>query len=187
MGNQIKLFLASFAGKRPKYEDNEFNRQLVDVVLGNPQRRSFAKTLKGIKPLNEERLYILSTLREAKTGETIRLKKGGTLHRTTPERPKFDLSATAELSFDDWNKILAGAKLETFDEGAVILTEGTSNGFLYRVKDGEVQVQKETSTGEQKPITTLGSGRVFGESAVMGTVGNPTASVVALCESTIFW
>ena len=69
---------------------------------------------------------------------------------------------------------------EEYEDGDVILKEGTSTDWIYIVLEGQVRIQKSTPKGVVS-ITTLGEERVVGEMAFLEKGKVPrAASAVAL-------
>ena len=68
---------------------------------------------------------------------------------------------------------------ERYDEGVVIIKEGSKGHWVYIVLDGTVKVKKKTSKGVVT-IDTLTEGDIFGEMILWQTgQGTRTASVIA--------
>eukprot|EP01130_Rhizamoeba_saxonica_P006063 TRINITY_DN2402_c0_g2_i1.p1 TRINITY_DN2402_c0_g2~~TRINITY_DN2402_c0_g2_i1.p1 ORF type:complete len:1540 (-),score=356.43 TRINITY_DN2402_c0_g2_i1:72-4364(-) len=82
------------------------------------------------------------------------------------------------LSERDWAIILTGANLETYDYDDVILKEGASNSYLYRIKSGYVRVEKDIN-GEMVELATLGPNTMFGEISMVKKGGKTTAWIIA--------
>ncbi len=69
---------------------------------------------------------------------------------------------------------------EEYQDGDVILREGTSTDWIYIILEGQVRIQKSTPKGVVS-ITTLGEERVVGEMAFLEKGKVPrAASAVAL-------
>ena len=69
---------------------------------------------------------------------------------------------------------------EEYEDGDVILREGTSTDWIYIILEGQVRIQKSTPKGVVS-ITTLGEERVVGEMAFLEKGKVPrAASAVAL-------
>jgi CRP-like cAMP-binding protein len=69
---------------------------------------------------------------------------------------------------------------EEYNDGDVILREGTSTDWIYIVLEGQVRIQKNTPKGAVS-ITTLGEERVVGEMAFLEKGKVPrAASAIAL-------
>jgi len=69
---------------------------------------------------------------------------------------------------------------EEYEDGDVILKEGTSTDWIYIILEGQVRIQKSTPKGVVS-ITTLGEERVVGEMAFLEKGKVPrAASAVAL-------
>jgi len=69
---------------------------------------------------------------------------------------------------------------EEYQDGNVILREGTSTDWIYIVLEGQVRIQKNTPKGPVA-ITTIGEGQMVGEMAFLERGKVPrAASAVAL-------
>ena len=69
---------------------------------------------------------------------------------------------------------------EEYQDGNVILREGTSTDWIYIVLEGQVRIQKSTPKGPVA-ITTIGEGQMVGEMAFLERGKVPrAASAVAL-------
>ena len=69
----------------------------------------------------------------------------------------------------------------TFGHGELIVEEGRTGNGLYVVISGRVEVIKALGTEQEQFLTTLGTGEVFGEMALLGEWPR-TASVRAVDE-----
>ncbi|MBU0727859.1 cyclic nucleotide-binding domain-containing protein, partial [Patescibacteria group bacterium] len=78
-------------------------------------------------------------------------------------------------------KILDIASDARFNEGEYILKEGQENPNFYIIMQGEVEITKRTSSGQDKVIAHLKSGEFFGEGALSGHILKP-ASARALTD-----
>ena len=56
---------------------------------------------------------------------------------------------------------------ETYQDGEIIIEEGTSGDWVYIVQEGRVEISK-TIGGKKFVMTTLGPGEVFGELSFLG-------------------
>jgi CRP-like cAMP-binding protein len=69
---------------------------------------------------------------------------------------------------------------EEYQDGDVILREGTSTDWIYIILEGQVRIQKKTPKGAVA-ITTIGEGQMVGEMAFLEKGKEPrAASAVAL-------
>ena len=69
---------------------------------------------------------------------------------------------------------------EEYQDGDVILREGTSTDWIYIILEGQVRIQKSTPKGPVS-ITTIGEGQMVGEMAFLEKGKVPrAASAVAL-------
>ncbi|MBU1682566.1 cyclic nucleotide-binding domain-containing protein [Patescibacteria group bacterium] len=73
-------------------------------------------------------------------------------------------------------KILHIAQDQNFKSGEFILKEGEENPYFYIVMQGEVEITKKTSTGQDKIIAHLKSGEFFGEGALSGHIIKPASA-----------
>ena len=62
---------------------------------------------------------------------------------------------------------LPGAKLVTFEAGAVIFREGSKATNCYVVTQGKVRIYKKTNKGETFPLGLVKPGEFFGEMAML--------------------
>jgi len=78
-------------------------------------------------------------------------------------------------------------KLETVDVSKEIhiIKQGAPPDFFYFVKQGEVEVVKETPSGQRIKISVVSSGQGFGEVAFL-TCSHRTCSVVAKTDVTLY-
>lgn len=81
--------------------------------------------------------------------------------------------------------LLRVAKVDSFEEGKVIIHEGDSGREIYVIIDGKVDVSKESGVqGEVINLATLGPGDVLGEIAVI-TNNLRSATVTAIKTTTV--
>jgi CRP-like cAMP-binding protein len=100
-----------------------------------------------------------------------------------------DLAATADdakvnaaardllMTDEDWRLLLAGARIETFARGDVIIAQGSAAAAVFQVVSGRVLVVIE-SGGRRLAVNVLNEGDVFGEMAFCAGVP-ATATVYA--------
>jgi CRP-like cAMP-binding protein len=82
------------------------------------------------------------------------------------------------LKEHEFGKIFRLAKQTDYAAGAVIVREGAPGGMLHVVMEGQVEVRKHASSGDEKPLAVLSQGAVFGEMSLFD--GYPySASVLA--------
>jgi CRP-like cAMP-binding protein len=69
----------------------------------------------------------------------------------------------SRLSDSDLEKLAAMSEEREFTAGATIFVEKSKQDSLFVILSGDVRISKETRSGEQKSITSLGEGAFFGE------------------------
>jgi uncharacterized protein (TIGR02266 family) len=72
---------------------------------------------------------------------------------------------------------------ETYQDGEIIIEEGTSGDWVYIVQEGRVEISKMIG-GKKFVMTTLGPGEVFGELSFLGGVER-TATVRAIGATSV--
>ncbi len=88
-----------------------------------------------------------------------------------------------DFSVDEMVAVIQGLNLITFDQGAIILTQGDPGDALYMLTSGKVKCFKKNAQGRQVLLGELDEGAFFGEVSIL--TGQPrTATVVAAtyCE-----
>lgn len=82
------------------------------------------------------------------------------------------------LSQDDWDFLLRGAKLQSFQRNDPIVTEGQIFQRIYQIVDGVCRIEK---AGVSRVLGTMEAGQMFGEISFLIS-GGATASVIADSE-----
>lgn len=104
------------------------------------------------------------------------------------ETPKFDLFRQFEvfdgLTAEDLDEIAGCSELLVIETGTDVLEEGGNDRHLYCLLDGEVEVLKQSLSGEQERITVLEPPAAFGELGL--TVGAPRTATVRTTQSSEF-
>jgi CRP-like cAMP-binding protein len=80
--------------------------------------------------------------------------------------PKKCIPATA-ISPEELLRELPGAKLITYDAGALIFREGSKATSCYVITQGKVRILKKTSKGENIPLGLVKPGEFLGEMAML--------------------
>ncbi len=75
------------------------------------------------------------------------------------------------------------ASEEDYQDGEIIIEEGTSGDWVYVVQSGKVEISKKIG-GKKLVVSMLGPGEVFGELGFLGG-GTRTATVRAIGEASI--
>ncbi|MEX3776047.1 cyclic nucleotide-binding domain-containing protein [Pseudomonas sp. MYb118] len=78
-----------------------------------------------------------------------------------------DCGLFAQLLPADFAAASGYFSISTVAEGEVIFHEGDAGSFMCIIHTGQVAVQKTNSDGQRVTMTTLRSGRAFGEMAVL--------------------
>lgn len=86
------------------------------------------------------------------------------------------------LSDRDWQLLLTGAQTVTKQPGDRFIEQGKPNTHLYRIKRGQIRVEKVPEKGPRKVLVTLGQGTVLGDTAVIPSMKAATADVLADTE-----
>ena len=83
------------------------------------------------------------------------------------------------LSDSDLEKLAAVSEETEFSAGDTIFVEKSDRDSLFIILSGAVRISKETRSGEQKSITSLGAGSFFGEMALFDDfVRSATATAI---------
>ena len=69
----------------------------------------------------------------------------------------------SDLHDDELAHVLMAGMLKRYRAGAPIVTEGTANGSLYVIRDGQVRLSKHVPGAGEEALTILGPGEIFGE------------------------
>ena len=83
-----------------------------------------------------------------------------------------------ELNGPDRTRLLERAESKSYSKGETLIHEGDTNAIIYIILDGEVSVRKEIENDQQRELTALGFGSIFGEMSFLGSAP-ASASVVA--------
>ncbi len=75
------------------------------------------------------------------------------------------------------------AQKETFPANKAVFFEGDRSEVLYFILSGSVRVYQTSEDGKERTLTTMGSGRIFGEMAMLD--GKPRSASVATNEETV--
>lgn len=90
-----------------------------------------------------------------------------------------DVSPTQiDLSPRDWALIRTGHSIVSFNEGDIIIQEGTKNENLYQIHRGQVRVEKLID-GKSKVLTTMEPDQMFGEMSILGSQKTNVSIVAA--------
>lgn len=73
------------------------------------------------------------------------------------------LNIFSGLDQDELAKVADLAKEITFKEGEVVFQEGDPSGTLYIILEGSIQISTKVMEDLDKPLVTLGEGKLFGE------------------------
>ena len=84
----------------------------------------------------------------------------------------------------DLKNIAEMSEVLLYEPGEVIIRQGESDGRLFVIISGEVEVLKNLGQPNQRNLNRLGPGAYFGEMAVLGN-SQRSASVVAVDEATL--
>ena len=79
-----------------------------------------------------------------------------------------------------FEKLLAIAGLDDWEDGQTIFAEGEQDNHLYLVLEGRVAIEKYMPVRGRVTILTLGTSDIFGWSAVLPVVGTRTATARAV-------
>ncbi len=112
------------------------------------------------------------------------------LHGFTRERLLANLMATSPL-FRPFNRMQQRDLLRRFTShdvapGTVVINEHEEGRGLFVVLSGELDVSRRASDGQAVPLSTLRTGDVFGEMALVRS-SNTTATVVATRPATVLF
>ncbi|MCX5812222.1 MAG: cyclic nucleotide-binding domain-containing protein [Proteobacteria bacterium] len=87
-----------------------------------------------------------------------------------------------EFSWGELEELSKYMSTETFPKGAAIFEEGDKKAFMCIIFKGKVNILKE-SGNENKLITYIGTGRIFGEMSVID--GSPRSATAIASEETV--
>jgi CRP-like cAMP-binding protein len=79
-----------------------------------------------------------------------------------------------------FDKLLAIASLDAWEDGQTIFAEGEQDNHLYLVLEGRVAIEKYMPNRGRVTILTLGTSEIFGWSAVLPVIGTRTATARAV-------
>ena len=77
------------------------------------------------------------------------------------------------------NRLNASSQECDFQEGEVLITEGSSSDHVYLVLEGEVEIVKSLDTADERCVAISGKGAILGEMSLFTHHGAHTASVRA--------
>lgn len=97
--------------------------------------------------------------------------------RRSPESPLFE-----NLSKQELGALIKRMRLEQYQEGDIVITEGESGASLYVIMGGEVKVFTRGKRGESIHLATLGSGDFFGEISIL--TGRPRTATITASSAT---
>lgn len=83
---------------------------------------------------------------------------------------------------DNDERTVTPMSAQQFKEGEVIFREGTLGNTMYEIKSGTVGIYAAYGTSDEKKLTELEAGRIFGEMAVI-EVYPRSATAVALSDA----
>jgi hypothetical protein len=87
------------------------------------------------------------------------------------------------FSQDELVEVIRGLKLQSFEPGDVVVTEGESGGSLFIVSTGLVKVFIRDQAGRSQKVRELGEGAFFGEvSVVTRNPRSATVTAATRCE-----
>eukprot|EP01127_Copromyxa_protea_P015382 TRINITY_DN4420_c0_g1_i1.p1 TRINITY_DN4420_c0_g1~~TRINITY_DN4420_c0_g1_i1.p1 ORF type:complete len:620 (-),score=144.50 TRINITY_DN4420_c0_g1_i1:23-1882(-) len=93
---------------------------------------------------------------------------------------KFKFWENTELRELDWQMILTGATVETKEKDVEIITQGKANTHLYKLLEGTLRIEKGlTPTSPKVVLTTLNPPVILGDTSVIASINQATASVIA--------
>jgi CRP-like cAMP-binding protein len=100
----------------------------------------------------------------------------------TPEELQ-DIEFLRGLGAEHLHHIARMARLQEFDEGAVVFHQGQGSTFIYFVLRGKVGLQVGENSGTPVEVSTVGPGELLGWSPVLGRhVMTATAHAVTRCR-----
>ncbi|MBF0203205.1 MAG: cyclic nucleotide-binding domain-containing protein, partial [Desulfamplus sp.] len=107
------------------------------------------------------------------------------MEKETPDEKMLSILKNSKLfnQFDDNQliKLIALSRIEHFEQGTIILQEGTHNENLYLLVDGNIAVY----VGDERILNLRRVGDIIGEMSVI-TKSLTTASVIADTQATLF-
>ena len=80
-------------------------------------------------------------------------------------------------------RVVSILKERTFRSGATIFSEGELGREMYVLREGEVEIQRESAAGKQMPIVRLGPGETFGEMTLVEL--QPRSATVVATEPVV--
>eukprot|EP01091_Cochliopodium_minus_P017294 TRINITY_DN6730_c0_g1_i1.p1 TRINITY_DN6730_c0_g1~~TRINITY_DN6730_c0_g1_i1.p1 ORF type:complete len:1091 (-),score=358.16 TRINITY_DN6730_c0_g1_i1:946-4218(-) len=99
------------------------------------------------------------------------------------KQESMDAIKTQTMTLEDWDKLLGGARKQTFKKGQEIIIAGEPFQSLYQIEKGACDVIIPVGEGKTITVTQLNEGEIFGEiSFIMNSENkrySPGASVVA--------
>jgi len=73
-------------------------------------------------------------------------------------------------------KVLKIADEKNFKAGEIIFKEGETHPVFYIILNGNIEISKKTTEGQQKVIAQIGEGEFLGEGVLSGTVKKPATA-----------
>jgi CRP-like cAMP-binding protein len=183
-GGEVRVYATDALGSQAALARLHEGSLFGEMALVSQQPRSASVQVVGEADL-------LEITREALAGIAGALAQvAAALDRFTRERLLKNLVATSPL-FRPFSRVQQLDLLRRFTShdaatGTVIIREGDEGRGLFLVLSGEVEVTKRDELGVEVPISTLKSGDVFGEIALVRGVPS-TATVGAARQSTVLF
>lgn len=83
-----------------------------------------------------------------------------------------------------WEPLFAGAHHRRLKAGGILFAAGDRGDGCYRVEEGLLKVQIDSSTGEKRIVSILSPGAVVGELSLIDGLPR-SATVIGLCDCTL--
>ncbi|MEO8702405.1 MAG: cyclic nucleotide-binding domain-containing protein [Kofleriaceae bacterium] len=183
-GGQLRVFATDGLGRQTDLAELGEHAVFGEMALLSAQPRSAS-----VGCLTEADLFEVGrTSLTALADELTTVAEA--LHGFTRERLLGNLMATSPL-FKPFNRMQQRDLLRRFTShdvapGTVVINEGEEGRGLFVVLSGELDVSRRTSDGSVVPLSTLKTGDVFGEMALLRNA-RTTATIVAQRPATVLF
>jgi len=90
-----------------------------------------------------------------------------------------------ELEIIDLNILLPMFKKKEIEAGKTVFVENMPGESLYLIEEGEIDISKMLSEGDEQLLVTIGPGEVFGELAILDKA--PRSATARVSKDVVLW